>query len=506
MDPNQIPDLRQYIESWSEDLKLLRQNNLLDKHALIRFVKDRGMAVSGVTIGDLDNFQKRGWLTPEGINYKGNPLFHPFRICPVYHNLKACQRNVTMLPDADSIGEATIEKSRVAADLAVLLEPAYWPHITGWRSRRDGLSETEYKLVLDEYRRKVLELIRTLEPNFWREVHESLRKDAARMENNSELYVLLRLSTWRQRKKLKGRISGALWIRHIAEVIRRAFEEVYPEQWPEEDQAFETWYPGGRKTAFGSERPFDDELQFKPYLAWEFGLFTGSIVRWYVEGETEYYAIIEILSEPSKVGVELVNLRGNIASESDNAALKLQDWLIEDRNLRRFSMISFDTDVPANVKAIWKQVAQNNVVGFIAVHKPDFEFANFAIEELSEVAARIDEASGVLGDAVRDADWTGVSRGRAFEKKYKAVSARSRGLKGEEWGRALARYAIEYPKRSDDGRERFFWREIQVALQARIADYDLQNERFGFDTETFEQIDIGATGTMPSTDKTGSAP
>lgn len=494
MQSNRIPNLHQYIEAWSHDLKLLRQNDLLDEHALIRFVRDRGMATSGVTTGDLDNFQKRGWLTTDGIDYNGKPLFHPFRICSVYQGLKACQRNVTVLPDADLIGELTREKSRVAADLAVLLEPVYWPRITGWQSRRDGLKESDYALVLDEYRRKVLQIVRELDQSFWREVHEFLCKDATRVDDNNELYVLLRLSTWTQRKKLKGRISGALWVRHIAEVIRRAFEEVHSDRLPEEDQAFETWHPGGRKIAFGSDRPLDDELRFKPYLAWEFGLFTGSVVRWYVEGETEYYAILEILNEPAKAGVELVNLRGNIASESDNAALKLQDWLVEDRNLRRFSMFSFDTDVLPNVKAIRKQVEQNNVVGFIAAHNPDFEFSNFAIEELSEVAAQIDEAKGFSGESVRNADWTGVSAGRAFEERYKKVSSRGpRSLKGEEWGRALAKYAIAHPNRSDDGRERPFWREIQVALQGRVADYDLQKERFTFDSENFEQIDLGVS-------------
>ena len=494
MQPNRIPDLRQYIEEWSEDLKLLRQNALIGGYALIRFVEDRGMAVSGLTIGDLEDFKKRGWLTVDGIDYKGNPLFHPFRICPVYYSLKACQLKMTGLSDADPIEEAAREKGRVAADLAILLEPVYWPRITGWLSRSDGLSKSDYESVLGDYRCKALQLIDSINPEFCQEIHELLRKDAARMDKNSELYVLLRLSTWTQRKKLKGRISGALWVRHIAEVIRRGFEEVHSNRLPEEDQAFETWHPGGRKMAFGSDRPLDDELRSKPYLAWGFGLFTGSVVRWYVEGETEYYAILEILNEPAKVGVELVNLRGNIASESDNAALKLQDWLVEDRNLRRFSMISFDTDVSANEKAIQKQMVENNVVGFIAAHKPDFEFDNFTIEELTEVAARIDEANDFSGESVRNADWTGVSGGRAFEERYKEVSQRRpRSLKGEEWGRALAKYAIEYPNRSDNGRERRFWHEIRAALQGRIADYDLQKERFTFDPEDFEQIDLGVS-------------
>lgn len=409
-------------------------------------------------------------------------------------------------PSADRIEEATSEWNRVA-DPAILLEPVYWPRIAGRHSIRGGIGERDFDVLLGQYRRKALHLVRTLDPNLWREKHESLRIEAVRMDENSELYLLLRLATWSQREKLKGPIAGALWIRHLAEIIRRAFEEVCAERWPEEDQAFGTWFPGGRKTVFGSDRPLDDELQSKSYLAWGYGLFTGSVVRWYVEGETEYHAILYALPEPSKVGVELVNLRGNIESERDNAALKLRDWLLEDKALRRFSVISFDIDVPANVKAVRRQVEQQNVVGFIAAHKPDFEFANFTIQELAEIAARIDEVNGISGDAVRNADWPGVGSGRAFEARYRAISARRpRGLKGEEWGRALAAYAVEHPSRPDDGSERPFWREIRAVLKARIAHYDLQKEHLGFDRDTFEQIDVKVTNATSSTVETGAVP
>jgi len=331
----------------------------------------------------------------------------------------------------------------------------------------------------------------------WRKRHEWLRIDAAQLDDNNKLSLLLRLATWHQRERLKGRIAGALWLRHIAEVIRRAFEAVYTERWLEEDQAFGIWAPSVRMRVLGSERPLDDTLQSMPYLVREYKLFTGSIVRWYVEGETEYYAILHILPELSKIGIELVNLRGNISSR-DNVALKLQDWLTEDKTLRRFTMISFDLDVRENRKVIQRQVEQQNIVGFIAAHKPDFEFANFTIQELAEVAARMDEAEDVSGSAVRNADWTGIRNWRAFEARYKEISARQpRGLKGAEWGRALAAYAAEYPNRADNGTERPFWHAIDVALRSRIADYDAQKKHFRFDPDTFEIIQT--TGAAPPT-------
>jgi hypothetical protein len=507
MEQNRIPDFRRYMEEWSEELEVLRQNRLLGESAFIAFAKDRGLPVSGLVTGDPGDFHRRGWLASDGTDYDGGPLFHPFRIYPLSQILDKCvlrtatsaslQRDTALellkwtlahLPSSEQIGKAAHRGNNVV-DLAILLEPVYWPRIVGRLSLGLGMSETRQRARLNECRQRTLRLLQDLDVRLWRDEHESLRVDAAWMDENVELYLLLRLASWHERERLRGHVSGALWIRHIAEVIRRGFEEVHGEQWPEEDQAFGTWPAGTRKKAFGSERPLDDVLRSKPYIAFAYGLFTGSAVRWYVEGDTEYYAFVEILPDPSRMGIEFVNLHGNIESGRDNVALKLEDWLKEDKALRRFSVISFDRDVPANVKAIRRQVELDNVVGSIAAHEPDFEFANFAVGELAEVAARMDGALGFDGDVVRDADWTGICSGRAFQRKYTTISTtRPPGLKGEEWGRALAKYAIEHPQRSDDGSERPLWQEIRAAMHGWNSNYDIQKERFMFDPKTFRQI------------------
>jgi hypothetical protein len=227
----------------------------------------------------------------------------------------------------------------------------------------------------------------------------------------------------------------------------------------------------------------------KGYLAYNFGLFTGSAIRWYLEGETEYYAVQEMLPEPHRFGIELVNLRGSIESGRGNVALKLEAMLKQDKALGRFSMISFDGDVRANVKAIQGQLRKDNIVGSITLHKPDFEFANFAIRELIEVAAALDEAKGFSAYALRNADWTGIGGGRAFERKYVAISERKpTGLKGEEWGRALAKYTDEHPCRSDSRNVRPLLHDIRAALHGWTSNYDAHKERFEFDPATFQQV------------------
>ena len=507
MDENEQPTLREYIQQWSQDLYELRQNMLMDESTLITFARDRGLPIWGIVTGDPGKFHRRGWLASDGSDRDGKPLFHPFRLYPIHRLLRACDLKVTRsaalnretviglfklmlseVPSDDRLTSSAASWNKIV-DLAILLEPVYWPNITGQTVVRGGIGQNDIEARFGQYREKILHLVKGLDPQFWRFIHEDLRRDASSIDDNPELYVLLRVSKWDQREKLKGGVSGSLWIRHIAEVIRRAFEQTHCECWPEEYQSFGEWYPTGRKLSFGSERPFDDVLRTRPYAAYNFGLFTGSAVRWYVEGETEYYSILEVLGEPAKLGIELVNLRGVIASERDNIALKLGDWLKEDKALRRFSIISFDLDVSANSRAIEQQVKQANVVGHIAAHKPDFETANFSISELAEVAAGIDEANGFSGAALRNAVWTEITNASAFEVQYRKISLRKRStLKGEVWGRALALYAIEHPIRSDTGEDRPLLREFEIAERSRIAHYDLESEYFGFEPQTFERV------------------
>ena len=497
------------MEQWSGQLDLLRQNDLLSESRFLSFAKDRGIPVHGVSKGDPGEFYKRGWLEADGLTNEGQPLFHPFRIYPLHGILKAYRRPLTITLDSQSQSAAAFVARIVeslpsadqlrghaptwneVSDLAVILEPLYWPRVTGRATHSMFVAETDYARETERYGSDVREFIASLDVERWKTEHESLRLEGGSAERNSDLYLLLRLSDWQKRKQLRGAVSLALWFRHMAEVIRRGFEEIHGVLWPEEDEAFGSWAPNGRRLTYGSSRPLDDAARARPHVVSNYRLQTGSVVRWYVEGATEFHAIQSVLQEPALLGVELVNLKGQIAAEKDNAVLKLQDGLTQDLALRRFSMISFDTDVPASVKAVRRQVEEKRVVGSIHPSVPDFEFANFALQELIEIAADLDEGKGVPGDPVREADWTGIGAAGAFAARYREVSKRRpRSLKGKEWGEALAAYADVHPVRSDTGEERPLWRAVGNATRSRFASYDLQRERRGFDPITFASIEV----------------
>jgi hypothetical protein len=201
------------------------------------------------------------------------------------------------------------------------------------------------------------------------------------------------------------------------------------------------------------------------------------------------YAVMEMLPEAPRLGIELVNLAGSINAGRGNAALKLEAMLKKDKSVRRFSMISIDGDVQENIKAIQIQIRRDNVVGSVAVHRPDFELANFTVQELVELAAHRDRERGYEVDDLLNGDWTGINDGGEFEKKYRWTSTRkTAALKGEDWGRALARYMDQHPKGPDTGAVRPLLHEIRAAIHRWNSNYDAHREHFAIDPVMFKQI------------------
>jgi len=500
-------EFRELFSTWADDLESLRQSSLLSESNFLNFTRDRGVPVCGVCSGEPSDFSARGWLPFDRQSDDGTLLYHPFRIYSLYCLLEACDLHISRasslhpkemlslvaqvlegcIPNDTTFQQLAVGYNRVV-DLAILLEPIYWPNISGWTSSSPWLTEEARNARLAEYKEKVRKLLLLLDPEEWKKIHERLRRQATNIDDNDDLYLLLRLSKWNRREKLKGKIALALWIRHIAEVIRLGFADICAEKWDEEDQAYGMWHPGGRKAFYGTDRPIENAAIARPYLAFLFGFFTGSVVRWYVEGETEYFAIAEVLSNASLEGIELVNLRGNIASEKQNVALKLKDHLEEDLKLRRFSIISFDLDVPANVKTIRKMIKDEKIVGLVAAHQPDFEFQNFSLTELIEVIIRIEVQAGGDPEVIRSVDWSGIQIGKALDDRYMSIVPRKYpNLKGERWGRALAAYAQEFPDLPDTPDTlRPFWKEIGAALRSKMANYDMQKETYTFCQQTFE--------------------
>lgn len=497
--------VQKFITEYRETFSDILQNRLLDEGSLIRFLRERGIAVSGVITGDLGKFLEMGWIESDELPETEKHLFHPFRMYPIHLVAEACRLDLTasssidrdsfnkflakasdFLPSIEKITEIAKLANEVA-NLAIILEPLHWPIITSRTSYSGFIRFKEYKKLVDSYKQKVLNLIKTLDSQEWQKKHEKIRFRAAKLDDNGDLYILLRLSPWIKRERTKGKIAGAMWLRHMAEVLRRGFRDYTDTIWLEEDQAFGQWAPGTRAIIYGSEQPTKETTKARPNVAFEFGLHTSSTLRWYLEGETEYFAALYILPKAASGGLELVNLKGAVGNERANAALRLVDCLVQDRELRRFSFISFDMDIAANLKAIRRQVENGNIVGYINCNNPDFEFGNFTLKELIEVAATMDEKQGANSEAIRTGDWSGINSGRQFEDNYRNLSEiGQKRLKGEQWGKALAEYALENPYLDGKEKKRPFLETVNYALQSRRVRYDFQRNNYFINPESFQ--------------------
>lgn len=476
-----ITEIHQLFKENLEEYTKFRQNNLMRESNVLRFAKERGIPISKE---DLKRSFESDWITRDS---EGN-LFHPFRIYPF---IFASHLRALKITDKESSAYHCSEINKVKwanqiSNLAILLEPLYWPKIVGKKKNQSSIFLTwdEFDEGLKSYKQKILTYVKFLSPEIWSNYYDSLRTDSAALDNNGELYILLRLSPWEKRTTVTGNIGGALWLRHIAEVVRLAFEEVHGVQWSEEHEV-NLRREGLNTRLYGSERPIENGLITRPHLAFEFGLHTGSTVRWYVEGETEYQAALYALPNASLGGIEIINLKG-VFKEQQKNMLRFEENLNQDKLLRRFVFISVDNDVKANLKFLRGQIAKENIVGYINVNDPDFEFENFTLNELIKIAIILDEKQGLSIDNLKSGNYQNIKSGKGFDDYYKKNSITKRSLKGLQWGEALAEYAIENPLKEDTQQRRTFLEAVEKILYASKVRYDYQKENFLIDPDDFQ--------------------
>jgi hypothetical protein len=429
-------------------------------------------------------------------------LFHPFRYYVLYHLdrvLELRSSRMQMLyqdgfpPVFDwnlssfnrwSASEgfiSSIKKWNETASLGIITEPYTFQRIfhsikydpTEVKDRSRGAEEINNYMV-DYWHNNVEKLYLHIGMERLEEIRQDLCFDTQMLDRNRWIHTLLCLGDSKLRIELEGRLGGALLLRTMAEMFRRATEEAFDKELREEDELGTGWVPkDAKEKIYGSNRLLDDHRAAGTF-ARRHGLNYKPRVHVYGEGSTEYGAF-NIFFTMMGISVQVTNLHGLI-KEGKSMVTFFRDELYADIKAQRYSLVIIDGDVRENVR-ILESAARNNqtcedegIFGRFFLSDPDLEFANFEIEELEEVLW-----TWVGGESPSQADR------ELLHKHVKSTTGSTEFFKGVKraalvlprlveydkcaaWGEELMKFAWEHPYKQKQKQKRQIVEIVELAL------------------------------------------
>jgi hypothetical protein len=392
-------------------------------------------------------------------------LFHPFRLYVLYHVDRIFQNRTSSTqyfyrPDGFQIvGQRQVEHlnhwtsteefalrfedwNRIS-ELAIVMEPVAYEHIFQRLRWKSPDTEALMRIRLVEERRALEPLLKSVTALQLNQVRKALCTDSESLDENKLLHVLLRLMSSHERQKLRSGLGLAMLFYAMAETLRRALETAHRVELPEEDElGFGHWMDGARKTIYGTERINDASREVRRDFLSSMGLDCGIKTRCYVEGPTELGALASAVGDSA--GTHFVNLAGQVL-ERHSQTLRFIDALKMDRQTHVFSVVVIDKDRKDNVRALTKAAREKQFFAPFFLMEPDFEFANFTLDELIEVAAVMAvRQMHVLDKATARAATSQCKSGTTFLAKLRDANLVTID-KSEAWGKALMDYALSIP-------------------------------------------------------------
>jgi hypothetical protein len=375
------------------------------------------------------------------------------------------------------------------AELAIVLEPTAYSgvfHSIRWRFPD---TENSIEAKLDRRREQIKSLLSGISREKIGKFRQDLCQDAESIDDNKMIHMLLRLMSAHERLKLRSSLGAAMLLLSMAEIIRRAAEEARGEHFPEEDElGFGQWMDGARMSIYGSERILDAPREVRRDFLTSMGLDYGVKVKSYLEGETELGAMTSAAGDGA--GAEFINLRGQVI-EKKGKGLGFVESLKTDKKSHVFSIVLLDGDNADNVRAVKKAAKDGNFFGRFFIASPDFEFANFTIEELVDVVLTLAARDG-HGAPPRDEILSYVKAAKSGKEFFAALKSTSlcHIEKSADWGVAVMAHAIRHPELPQGHRQAGKTRPVieaaRLIINARRAGYVRSLERFEVDPETGE--------------------
>ncbi len=324
---------------------------------------------------------------------------------------------------------------------------------------------------------------------------EKMRKDlcinAEMLDENKDIHTLLRLTKGEKRfSNIKGRLGGAMVLLTMAEMLRRGAEKAFDVKLKEEDElGFGMWITGTKEQIYGTDRITDGNRTVVTQFLRVFGLDSGVKVKWYLEGETEFFALKNAVGNHSMI--QLVNLRGRVV---EKGSIAFSDSLRNDIKDSRFSYISIDGDRSDYLRVVKRLAKNNDFCGRFFVAQPDFEFQNFTLDELEQILFKYcqDLDSSKVYDRIAFHDFIKDAKdGDELIRMAKKFTKDPHIRKGEEWGKRLMAYARENPEIETSNRvgsKRQIIDAIESVLRVINSDYLTTRRECKTDPDTGEFV------------------
>jgi hypothetical protein len=446
------------------------------------------------------------------------PMFHPFRcyvLYKIYNSLKFCNfSSIQILLRSEGFNELITwyinrfndwsSKKEIpllfkywnyVTSLAVISEPGV--HRIIFNKVTWDISDN-YKSILDrlkKIREKVVKLFQTIGEVHIEYYRDEICTDAEIIDSNKYLHLIIRLMKSDGREKLKGHISSAILFLAMAECLRRTLELAFQKEYPEEDECgFGEVFRDAKLLLQGSTRVLDGNRVVANQFLRRFGLDYGIRINIYVEGTTEFEALNSEFSTNSSVLI--INLRGKF-KEKQGKGVSFRESLRNDIKSKIFSLILLDGDVSENYRAVRKAAELDEICGMFFVSKPDFEFQNFKIDELTEIAFQLAVKKGLKDYSFDELKKnTGkVKSAKEFFKILHGISPFFLSItKGGNWGKELVKYAIKNPngKEFGDENDRLINYVIRIIYNGFNVSYEVTRQKYKVDPESGKLIERNA--------------
>lgn len=443
-------------------------------------------------------------------------FFHPFRYYILYQLLQVIDTRITpiqlIFPEdyylsllqkelnylksftSDQKFEERFQLWNRTTAIAIASEPYFFQQLFNTVRRPIIISQDEF----DQRTKSHWEDVKQSYKSLGLEQLEIMRRDlciaAEMLDPNKNVHTLLRLTQGASRfENIKGRLGGSIILLSMAEIIRRGCEDTFNTQLKEEDELGFGVIPDGiKKELYGADRIIDSSKEVQNEFIRSLGLDYSVRLRWYIEGDTEYYAIDTALGRYG--AIELINLRGQVAQKGGKG-LAFRDSLRNDLKSKTFSFISIDGDREDNIRVLKKAAEDDEICGMFFISRPDFEFQNFTLEELEEIIWEFCIEAGVTvgrRQIIKDAI-SGIDNSTDLINAVRnAIPELSQFGKGEDWGNRLITYAWENPEisnqKSGEVKRRDILVSIDIAVSSVGSNYSLSRKKYKVDPNTGKPI------------------